>query len=91
MNHVMSDKCIEDKRIYGSPIARRWAQGRNSRFPLTVQEYDWSAVILVRFDNVGKPTGGQECPRSDNLSCARQEHFQLSASTVGGQLRRLRI
>jgi len=31
------------------------SRGRNSRFPLTVREYDWSADILVRFDNVGKP------------------------------------
>ena len=31
------------------------SRGRNSRFPLTVQEYDWSADIPVRFDNVGKP------------------------------------
>ena len=29
--------------------------GRNSRFPTTVQEYDRSADILVRFDHVGKP------------------------------------
>jgi hypothetical protein len=28
--------------------------GRNSRFPTTVQEYDRSADILVRFDRVGK-------------------------------------
>jgi hypothetical protein len=28
--------------------------GRDSRFPTTVQEYDRSADILVRFDRVGK-------------------------------------
>ena len=33
----------------------QFLNGRNSRFSTTVQEYDRSADILVRFDRVGKP------------------------------------
>ena len=44
--------------------------GRDSRFPTTVQEYERSADILVRFDRVGKLQAGRNV-RAPITSVAR--------------------
>jgi hypothetical protein len=43
------------RALFPSGFKTQLARGRNSRFPMTVQEYDRSADILVRSDHAGKP------------------------------------